>query len=112
MRVLHDEFEQGFASRDGESSQAQFGKNYLTLMTKDIQTPLYFWGDDPDYAERMGDYKMGGYHPVHLGDKFPSPDNPRYRVLHKLGSGAFATVWLAKDSLEKSASTYLFMGCR
>jgi hypothetical protein len=86
----------------------QVGKNYL-IMTKKIQTSLYFWEDDPDYAERMGDYKMGGYHPVHLGDKFPSRDNPRYRVIHKLGSGAFSTVWLAKDSVAKSALTSIFM---
>jgi hypothetical protein len=78
-------------------------------MTEEIQTPLYFWQDDLDFGERISGYKMGGYHPVHLGDKFPSRNNPRYRVLHKLGSGAFSTVWLAKDSLAKSALTYLFM---
>jgi serine/threonine-protein kinase SRPK3 len=78
-------------------------------MIKNIQTPLYFWEDDPDFGERMGDYKMGGHHPVHIGDRFPSRDNPRYQVLHKLRSGAFSTVWLAKDSLAKSAPTYLFM---
>ncbi|KAF8522372.1 kinase-like domain-containing protein, partial [Gautieria morchelliformis] len=52
-------------------------------------------------------------HPVKLGDCFstlpagatlstnppPSSSSPRYRILHKLGSGSFATVWLARDLL-------------
>ncbi|KAF8249689.1 hypothetical protein K440DRAFT_660143 [Wilcoxina mikolae CBS 423.85] len=38
-------------------------------------------------------YTSGGYHPVHLGDRF----NDRYVVEHKLGSGSFSTVWLAGD---------------
>ena len=40
------------------------------------------------------DYNQGGYHPVHLGDSF---DNNRYHVIHKLGYGGYATVWLARD---------------
>ncbi|KAM7204877.1 hypothetical protein V8F33_001466 [Rhypophila sp. PSN 637] len=38
----------------------------------------------------------GGLHPVHLGDKL----NNRYRVVHKLGAGAFGTVWLCFDEEE------------
>ncbi|KAL8718188.1 MAG: hypothetical protein Q9225_004650 [Loekoesia sp. 1 TL-2023] len=34
------------------------------------------------------------YFAVHLGDLF---GNGRYKVLHKLGNGAFAQIWLAKD---------------
>jgi serine/threonine-protein kinase SRPK3 len=78
-------------------------------MTKDPQTPVYFWEDDLHFAENMDGYKMGGYHPVHLGDRFPSRNNPRYQVLHKVGSGTFSTVWLAKDYLVKSALTCGFM---
>jgi serine/threonine-protein kinase SRPK3 len=40
-------------------------------------------------------YRPGGFHPVHLGDKFKKD---RYYVIHKLGHGGFATVWLARDS--------------
>ena len=50
-------------------------------------------------TEDMGMYVPGGYHPVTIGDIFPpSPEasRRRYRVLHKLGTGSFATVWLAK----------------
>ena len=38
-------------------------------------------------------YRPGGYHPVHLGDVY----RERYRVIHKLGFGAYSTVWLARD---------------
>merc|ERR1712187_413214 len=43
------------------------------------------------------DYKRGGYHPVMPYQLY----NARYRVLSKLGAGAFSTVWLCAD--EKSA---------
>lgn len=41
-------------------------------------------------------YGPGGYHPIHLGDMFK---DGQYRVIRKLGDGAFSTVWLAVDSL-------------
>jgi hypothetical protein len=44
--------------------------------------------EDPD------DYHRGRYFPVKLGDTFK---RGRYRVIHKLGWGGFATVWLARD---------------
>jgi hypothetical protein len=40
-----------------------------------------------DHVHR--DYKMGGYHRVHIGDVY----NARYRVVKKLGWGHFSTVW-------------------
>ncbi|OBZ73938.1 Serine/threonine-protein kinase SRPK [Grifola frondosa] len=45
-------------------------------------------------AEPLSRYQRGGYHPVHLGDKF---HENRYLILHKLGWGSYATVWLARD---------------
>jgi serine/threonine-protein kinase SRPK3 len=45
-------------------------------------------------AEPHYQYVVGGYHPVLLGDTFK---DGRYKVLHKLGWGSFATVWAAKD---------------
>ncbi|CAD7926910.1 unnamed protein product [Amoebophrya sp. A25] len=38
-------------------------------------------------------YKKGGYHPVVLGQQYAG----RYRILSKLGAGAFSTVWLCAD---------------
>ena len=62
--------------------------------------------------ETIEDYKIGGYHPVHVGEIFMC----RYIVIQKLGWGHFSTVWLAKDlqyntfvalKIQKSAPHYL-----
>ena len=45
-------------------------------------------------AEPLERYRRGGYHPTHLGDIFK---DGRYKVIHKLGWGGYATVWLARD---------------
>ena len=46
------------------------------------------------YAEPLVLYRSGGYHPVHLGDRF---QEDRYVIVHKLGWGLDATTWLARD---------------
>jgi len=43
-------------------------------------------------------YRAGGFHPVHLNDTFKKD---RYTVIHKLGHGGFATVWLARDKIRE-----------
>ncbi|KAL9597210.1 MAG: hypothetical protein Q9219_005297 [cf. Caloplaca sp. 3 TL-2023] len=48
-----------------------------------------------DQVEDVEKYKIGGFHPIHLGDTF---EDGRYRVLHKLGFGGFSTAWLARDN--------------
>jgi hypothetical protein len=47
-------------------------------------------------AEPLERYRKGGYHPTHLGDTFK---DGRYKTIHKLGWGGYATVWLARDLL-------------
>lgn len=62
--------------------------------------------------EGTEDYRRGGYHAVHIGDKFK---HSRYVVQSKLGWGHFSTVWLAWDThksryvalkVQKSAQHY------
>ncbi|EGR29294.1 serine protein kinase, putative [Ichthyophthirius multifiliis] len=62
--------------------------------------------------EGIQDYKIGGYHPVHIGEVI----NKRYVVIQKIGWGHFSTVWLAKDfkyetyvalKVQKCANNYL-----
>ena len=53
------------------------------------------------YRSRIGsvedpnNYREGGLHPVKLTDTFTSPANQTYKIIHKLGHGSYATVWLA-----------------
>ena len=54
--------------------------------------PAYAWHEFVESLERYG---PGGYHPIHLGDKF---SDGRYEVIYKLGEGSFSTVWLCKDT--------------
>ena len=51
----------------------------------------------PVFIEDMEMYTPGGFHPVTLQDSFQD----RYTVIHKLGAGGSATVWLAHDAQEK-----------
>ena len=48
-------------------------------------------------AEDAEDYKIGGLHPVQLGDTYK---DGRYRIVHKLGFGSFSAVWLARDLIQ------------
>lgn len=52
---------------------------------------VYQWQED---VESLEPYRPGGYHPTHIGDRY---HNNRYEIVHKLGSGSYSTVWLAKD---------------
>ncbi|KAM4065006.1 kinase [Hirsutella rhossiliensis] len=54
---------------------------------------LYVRGVDDD-LEKLHGYRPGGYHPVHLQDEL---HGGQYRVIHKLGHGGYATVWLCRD---------------
>ncbi|KND93135.1 Serine/threonine-protein kinase SRPK [Tolypocladium ophioglossoides CBS 100239] len=44
-------------------------------------------------VETLEDYRPGGYHPIQIDDRL----HKRYRIVHKLGHGAFSTAWLALD---------------
>ncbi|KAG2002804.1 hypothetical protein GB937_009450 [Aspergillus fischeri] len=48
----------------------------------------------PFGLEKIWDYEPGGHHVVQLGDHLGREGE--YRVIHKLGSGGFANVWLCQ----------------
>lgn len=52
--------------------------------------PLYEYVDE---VEDLNAYAFGGFHPVNIGDCYQE----RYRIVHKLGHGSYATTWLARD---------------
>lgn len=47
------------------------------------------------HTERLEDYRLGGYHPVNIGDRL---DGNRYIIVNKLGHGDTCTVWIATDT--------------
>ncbi|KAI1809097.1 kinase-like protein [Poronia punctata] len=55
-----------------------------------------------DWLEHIYDYEPGGHHPVHLGDLLYE----RYKVIHKLGHGGFANIWLCRDSKSDTFKYY------
>ncbi len=48
-------------------------------------------------AERPAKYYEGGFCPIDIGDQIAD----RFTVVHKLGHGGFATVWLVRDKYER-----------
>lgn len=57
--------------------------------------------DDGEYVDR---YRLGGLHPVHIGDRL---DGTRYKVIQKLGQGSSSTVWLALDLIDLYRPKYV-----
>ena len=62
---------------------------HAALMSKRIYAP-----SPSTFAEDPDRYRKDGLHPLIIGDFL---SDGRYRIVHKLGSGSFATVWLGKD---------------
>lgn len=44
-------------------------------------------------VESIAYYRKGGFHPIHIDDVLQN----RYRIVNKLGYGAYGTVWLVED---------------
>ena len=71
-----------------------------------------FTDSDNSEDEGLSDYKVNGYHPVHVGEVLLE----RYIIMQKLGWGHFSTAWLALDikygtyvaiKIQKSAQQYI-----
>ena len=113
--TLMDESQDRSRSMSRNSDRA----NSRKMDDSDHFTPLkeklddnFFDDQDSSEDEGMPDYKIGGYHPVHVGEILLD----RYIIIQKLGWGHFSTVWLTKDlkynsyvaiKVQKSAQHYL-----
>ncbi|KAI1085453.1 kinase-like domain-containing protein [Whalleya microplaca] len=76
--------------------------NEVATVQNDDQIPRIV--DIPQYiglpsedTEDIYSYHPGGFHPVHLGDIIAG----RFEVIHKLGFGGFATIWLCYEIKDK-----------
>lgn len=81
-----------------EHCQQPFYHSTKSIRTTMSLSPVYIGPDDGDVESASG-YRPGGFHPMHLGDLI---DNKRYKVVHKLGYGAYATIWLCRDTEEQT----------
>ena len=79
---------------------------------RDCLSESFYEDQDSSEDEGMPDYKIGGYHPIHVGEILLD----RYVIIQKLGWGHFSTVWLTKDlkynsyvalKVQKSAQHYV-----
>ncbi|KAF5323795.1 hypothetical protein D9619_012945 [Psilocybe cf. subviscida] len=62
----------------------------------------FVYSPDHRKTEEPTRYEPGGYHPTIIGNTLRSPTGTAsYRIIHKLGHGAFSTVWLAENSAAK-----------
>lgn len=107
-----------FSINSSTNKSTQRGANYSNSLDKDF-APLkdlldesFYSDDDSSEDEGMPDYKIGGYHPIHVGEILID----RYVIIQKLGWGHFSTVWLTKDlkynsyvalKVQKSAQHYV-----
>ncbi|KAK4236837.1 kinase-like domain-containing protein [Achaetomium macrosporum] len=90
------------------STQNSIARSTPTIATTDRTSgpdeeksspPRYQLDGDGSEVEDLHNYVPGGYHPVAIGDVLG--DGGRFRVVHKLGFGGYATVWLCHDKVFK-----------
>lgn len=108
--VRDNGYRQSSRPRAAPAEQDDLSKDFTPLKDKIGQS--FFEDQDSSEDEGMPDYKIGGYHPVHVGEILLD----RYVIIQKLGWGHFSTVWLTKDlkynsyvamKVQKSAQHYL-----
>ena len=67
----------------------------MRALREELSEGELFADSDQSEDEGITDYKIGGYHPVHVGEILIN----RYVIVQKLGWGHFSTVWLARDQM-------------
>jgi hypothetical protein len=72
-----------------------------TSMSAPEAAQYYVFNDAEDY-ESISRYTLGGLCPIQLGSILGPPQAaPQYRIVGKLGHGAFSTVWLDHDRVAR-----------
>jgi serine/threonine-protein kinase SRPK3 len=101
-------------SSSHQTQQKQYDNQYDEDFNplRDVLGESFYEDEDSSEDEGMPDYKIGGYHPIHVGEILLD----RYVIIQKLGWGHFSTVWLTKDlkynsyvalKVQKSAQHYV-----
>jgi serine/threonine protein kinase len=118
MRHEHDQKHTKHSKKDHrDNAEGRWDRkdNKKVVQAKPLKEELgdsFYEDSDSSEDEGLPDYKIGGYHPVHVGEVFKE----RYVIIQKLGWGHFSTVWLAKDrkhdtyvalKIQKSAQHYI-----
>mmetsp|Transcript_4599 Transcript_4599/g.7005 ORF Transcript_4599/g.7005 Transcript_4599/m.7005 type:complete len:378 (-) Transcript_4599:1550-2683(-) len=107
-----DEAEDGSTQQTKASPQQKTAPSETFNPLRDVLGESFYEDDDSSEDEGMPDYKIGGYHPIHVGEILLD----RYVIIQKLGWGHFSTVWLTKDlrfnsyvalKVQKSAQHYV-----
>ncbi|KAI5827060.1 kinase-like protein [Schizophyllum commune Tattone D] len=62
---------------------------------EDLEPEDFMFSPFEGLTESLICYQPQGYHPLKIGDVLSSSSS-RYRIMHKLGFGGYATVWLAQ----------------
>lgn len=114
MQDLVDEVNKAVDSeKTYQSSHPQTASNDENFNPlREVLGESFYEDEDSSEDEGMPDYKIGGYHPIHVGEILMD----RYVIIQKLGWGHFSTVWLTKDlkynsyvalKIQKSAQHYV-----
>ncbi|KAK8042806.1 kinase-like protein [Apiospora phragmitis] len=80
------------------SPRASTGASNLSLELEGPRPKYCINPMDQEELENVERYEPGGLRPIHVNDEVC---NGRFDVVHKLGQGGFATVWLCRDNREE-----------
>jgi hypothetical protein len=74
----------------------------ITTSMSAPEAAQYFVFNDAEGYESISRYTLGGLCPIQLGSILGPPQAPpQYRIVGKLGHGAFSTVWLDHDRVAR-----------
>ncbi|RWA03572.1 hypothetical protein EKO27_g11534 [Xylaria grammica] len=81
----------------GQVRQYNYPKVHYRAMSSDGKSQPITYNFIEDVQD-VSKYRPGGFHPTYIGDTLK---DRRYCIVHKLGYGSYATIWLALDTLHR-----------